>query len=77
VLTLHGKGQKTRHVPITEKTKNLLESHLRCSSGNNGVSSGEQYVFVNQKKQQLTRWGISYIIDKYVGLASLRDGFHS
>ena len=77
VITLHGKGQKTRHVPITEKTKNLLESHLRCrcSPGNNGVSSGELYVFVNQKKQQLTRWGISYIIDKYVGLASLRDGF--
>jgi site-specific recombinase XerD len=25
VITLHGKGQKTRCVPITEKTKNLLE----------------------------------------------------
>ena len=76
VITLHGKGQKTRHVPITEKTKNLLESLLRCNSSNNGVSSGEQYVFVNQKKQQLTRWGISYIINKYVGLASLCDGFN-
>jgi len=76
VITLHGKGKKTRHVPITEKTKNLLDSYLRCSSGNNGVSGGEQYVFVNQKKQQLTRWGISYIIDKYVGLASLCDAFN-
>jgi len=75
VITLHGKGQKTRHVPITEKTKNLLESHLRCSSSNSGVSSGEQNVFVNQKKQQLTRWGISYIINKYAALASLCDGF--
>ena len=75
VITLHGKGQKTRHVPITEKTKHLLVSYLRCNPGKNGVSSGEQYVFVNQMKQQLTRWGISYIIDKYVDLASLRDGF--
>jgi site-specific recombinase XerD len=75
VITLHGKSQKSRYVPITEKTKKLLESHLRYSSSNNGVSSGEQYVFVNQKKQQLTRWGISYIINKYVGLASLCDGF--
>jgi integrase/recombinase XerD len=66
VITLHGKGQKTRHVPITEKTKNLLESHLRCSSSNNGVSSGEQYVFVNQKKQQLTRWGISGVVKYFV-----------
>jgi len=76
VITLHGKGQKTRCVPITEKTKKLLESHLRYSSSNNGVSSGEQYVFLNQKKHQLTRWGISYIIKKYVGLASLCDGFN-
>lgn len=76
VITLHGKGQKTRCVPITEKTKKLLESHLRYSSSNNGVSSGEQYVFLNQKKQQLTRWGISYIIKKYVGLASLCGGFN-
>ena len=75
VIILHGKGQKIRHVPITTKTKKLLESHLRCNSSNNGVSSGEQYVFVNQSKQQLTRWGISYIINKYVGLASLYDGF--
>jgi len=76
VIALHGKGQKIRHVPITGKTKILLKSHLQCSSTNNGVSSGEQYVFLNQRKQQLTRWGISYIINKYVGLASLFDGFN-
>jgi len=76
VITLYGKGRKIRCVPITEKTKKLLNSHLRCSSSNNGVSSGEQYVFVNQRKQQFTRWGISYIINKYVRLASLCDGFN-
>lgn len=75
VITLHGKGQKTRHVPITEKTKNLLQSYLKCSSNNEGISIGEEYVFVNQKKQQLSRWGISYIISKYVDLARLQDGF--
>lgn len=75
VITLHGKGQKIRHVPVTEKTKNLLESHLRCNSTSTGVSSGEQYVFLNQRKQQLSRWGISYIINKYARLASLCDGF--
>ncbi|MDO9581021.1 MAG: tyrosine-type recombinase/integrase [Bacteroidales bacterium] len=75
VITLHGKGQKTRHVPITEKTKNLLESYLRCIQGNKGVSGGEQYVFVNQRNQKLSRWGISYIIGKYVDLARLHEGF--
>lgn len=76
VITLHGKGQKSRYVPITGKSKNLLESHLRYNSSNNGVSRGEQYVFLNQRKQQLTRWGISYIINKYVSLANLCDGFN-
>jgi site-specific recombinase XerD len=75
VITLHGKGQKSRHVPVTEKTKNLLESYLRHVPGSKGISRGEQYVFINQEKQQLTRWGISYIIDKYVGMAKLREGF--
>ncbi len=76
VITLHGKGRKIRHVPITGKSKDLLKSHVRYSSSNNGVSGGEHYVFLNQRKQQLTRWGISYIINKYVGLASLCDGFN-
>ncbi len=53
-----------------------MESHLRYSSSNKGVSSGEQYVFLNLKKQQLTRWGFNCIIKKYVGLASLCDGFN-
>jgi site-specific recombinase XerD len=76
VITLHGKGKKIRYVPITDKTKKLLELHLRYSSSNKGVSGGEQYVFVNQRKQQLTRWGISYIINKYVSLARLCEGFN-
>lgn len=75
VITLHGKGQKTRHVPITEKTKSLLKSYLQRNTCNMGISTGEEYVFVNQKKQQLSRWGISYVIRKYVDMAKLHDGF--
>lgn len=75
VIILHGKGQKTRHVPITEKTRNLLEAYLNRKQKGTGVSDGDQYVFVNQKKQQLSRWGISYIINKYVDMAKQNDGF--
>jgi site-specific recombinase XerD len=75
VIALHGKGGKSRHVPITEKTKILLESYLRSVPGNLGIGSGEQYVFMNQKKQQLTRWGISYIINKYVEQAKRSRSF--
>ena len=75
IIVLHGKGQKTRHVPVTKNTKTLLLSYLQRNPNNSGVSGGEEYVFVNQKKQQLSRWGISYIINKYVGMAKLNDGF--
>jgi integrase/recombinase XerD len=75
VITLHGKGQKTRHVPITGKTRNLLESYLQRKQKSTGASDGDQHVFVNHRKQQLSRWGVSYIIGKYVDRAQLNDGF--
>jgi site-specific recombinase XerD len=76
VVVLHGKGQKTRHVPIMEKTKCLIESYLQRNSSNAGTYAGEEYVFVNQRKQQLSRWGISHIINKYVEMARLHDKFN-
>lgn len=75
VITLHGKGRKSRNIPITSKTNTLLESYLKSSPKHIGTSEGESYVFVNQKKQPLTRWGISYIINKYVGMAKIEEGF--
>jgi len=68
VITLHGKGNKIRQVPIMEKTRKLLEGFLNYKNINEVISKGDQYLFVNQKRQQLSRWGISYIIDKYVEL---------
>ena len=76
VIALHGKGQKTRYVPIMEKTQNLLETYLEKKHRSSGTSDGEQYVFENQKKQQLSRWGISYMINKYVNMTRLSDGFN-
>jgi len=76
IIALHGKGQKTRHVPILEKTQNLLRTYLQRIPKNTGTSDGDQYLFVNQKQQQLSRWGISYIINKYVDMARLSDGFN-
>lgn len=75
VITLHGKGQKSRNIPIIEKTKTMLESYLQKNLKYTGIGDGEQHVFVNQKKQPLTRWGISYIINKYVSKAEFQEGF--
>ena len=76
VIALHGKGSKTRYVPVTEKTQNLLKTYLQRKPQNAGISDGEQYVFVNQKRQQLSRWGISYIINKYADMARRQASFN-
>ena len=75
VVTLTGKGNKRRQVPIIKKTKELLENYLDRKKLNGSVSSGDNYLFLNQKKQKLSRWGISYIIGKYVKLADKNPKF--
>ncbi|KPA11574.1 Integrase, catalytic core, phage domain protein [Candidatus Magnetomorum sp. HK-1] len=67
VITLHGKGDKTRQVPILGKTKELLKDYLEDHKKHNwGVALAEAPVFFNQRHQPLSRWGVSYILNKYV-----------
>ena len=75
VITLHGKGNKTRQVPIMDKTQNLLQHYLDRHMGNTYISQGSRPLFINQKKQKLSRWGISYIINKYVDKAKKDPAF--
>ena len=69
IITLTGKGNKIRQVPIMSGTQKLLESYLENYKRNSGISRGDNPLFVNQRRQKLTRWGISHIIDKYVEMA--------
>jgi len=77
IIALHGKGNKTRHVPILGKTKELLigylEDHKKYSWG---IPITDRPVFFNQQQQQLTRWGISYILNTYVSRARKHDDFN-
>ena len=66
VVTLHGKGNKTRQVPVMAKTRALLKAYLEHYRYDPGISRGDNPLFTNQKKGKLSRWGISYIINKYV-----------
>ncbi len=66
VVTLHGKGNKTRQVPIMTNTQKLLKAYLGHYRYDPGISKGDNQLFTNQKKGKLSRWGISYIINKYV-----------
>lgn len=69
IITLHGKGNKDRQVPIMGSTKLLLESYVEHYKYMPGISKGDQYLFVNHRKSKISRWGISHIISKYVKLA--------
>lgn len=76
VITLTGKGNKTRIVPILEKTKNLLSDYLEEHNRFQwGIAIEDTPVFYNQKHQMLSRWGISYILDKYVEMARKEISF--
>ena len=72
IITLTGKGNKARQVPIMEGTKKLLDSYLENYRYHDGVSRGDNPLFVNQRCTKLSRWGISHIIDKYVNSAKAK-----
>jgi integrase/recombinase XerD len=75
VVTLHGKGDKTRQVPIMGKTQNLLQQYIKENKWNAGIAETERPLFCNQQHKKLSRWGISYIITKYVELSQLNPNF--
>ena len=63
-VTLHGKGQKIRHVPIMSKTAEFLRKYI-SENRLDTPERQENSLFVNRQKQKLTRAGITYILDKY------------
>jgi len=76
VITLHGKGNKARQVPILGKIKDFLSGYLEEHKKYPwGIAIADAPVFYNQKHQQLSRWGISYILNRYVELAKKNIGF--
>ena len=69
VITLHGKGNKIRQVPLMGKTSELLGKYLEIKKYHYGFAKTDNYLFTNQKNQKLSRWGVSYILNKYVETA--------
>lgn len=61
-VTLTGKGDKARIVPLMPDTGALIEKYIN----NHNIVSPEQYLFVNKMRQKLTRSGVEYVISKYV-----------
>lgn len=64
-ITLTGKGNKQRSVPIMGKTQELLENYM---IENNLLENGKQShpLFYNSNRRSFTRPGITYILEKYL-----------
>lgn len=63
-VTLHGKGNKTRQVPISADVAKIIKSYM----GRSGRSQPDEPLFVNRRGEKLTRTGVQYVIDKYVDM---------
>lgn len=65
-ITLTGKGNKIRIVPIMGNTVELLQKHISLIKSSSKYQPSQKYLFTNRSHNILTRAGISCIIDKYV-----------
>lgn len=67
-LLVHGKGQKSRYVPLLRDSVPIIQKYLN-EMGYQKPEKLNEWLFVNHMNQQFTRQGINYIIRKYGDLA--------
>ena len=72
VISLIGKGNKVRRVPLMKNTVTLLQKYLSENDFNKQWKN--QYpLFTNNQHNKLTKEGIAYILDKYVKITSAKS----
>lgn len=68
-IILHGKGNKSRVVPLMSQTATMLSNYMKENHLTQGSQMNNHPVFFNQRHEALTRSGIGYILQKYVNAA--------
>lgn len=66
-IKITGKGNKERLVPLAEQVIDEVKNYLVQMKLDK--KPGDTLLFTNNQNGKITRAGISYILDKYVGLA--------
>lgn len=66
-VSITGKGGKTRIVPLLSETEKLLKQYI--SDFHIKEIGSDAPLFQNRDCEQLTRYGITYILNKYVKMA--------
>ena len=68
VITLTGKGNKIRRVPLMKNAVLLLQNYLAENKLKQPEKNGNP-LFINNQHNKLTKEGVAYIVAKYVKLA--------
>ncbi|NLE25411.1 MAG: tyrosine-type recombinase/integrase [Clostridiaceae bacterium] len=64
-VTLTGKGNKTRIVPLMPDTASILASYANSIT----ITNRTVHVFLNRSGLKLSRSGVEYVIEKYAAMA--------
>lgn len=67
-LLIHGKGQKSRYVPLTRQGVKVLSDYINRRGLDNERYLND-WLFKNHMNEQFKRQGINYVVKKYVDLA--------
>lgn len=70
VIRLFGKRGKTREVPLSAPTAEILRQYV-CENKLDSPDRMEYPLFTNRQGNKLTRGGVSYILGKYVDIANI------
>lgn len=63
-LLVHGKGQKSRYVPLIKNSIPIIRNYL-TKMGYTKPEKLDEWLFINHMKKQFSRQGVNYIIKKY------------
>jgi len=67
-LLVHGKGQKSRFVPLTREAVETLNKYI-STSGLDNEERLNDWLFINHMGKQFTRQGVNYVVKKYAGMS--------
>ncbi len=75
-IMLHGKGRKSRIVPITKTTSQVLRKYLKSMRASNTTNPSESFLFQNRYGKPMTRWAVTDILKKYDQRAQRDNRYH-
>lgn len=67
-IVLHGKGNKTRSVPISKEVLNMLNNFIKRFN----IAEQNSYLLGSKYSDRISRFGVQYVIDIYVKQAKAK-----